>query len=436
MDHSTDVFDWLDSHVNLEKNQPEAGRPAGYDPDARLASAKRLYELLDDPQLKFQSIHVTGTNGKTSTARIATNLMLAMGVRTGSYTSPHLQTLNERICVNAEPVPDRELVDALESIRLLEMMLDESPTYFEIITAAGFRVLADAPVDAAVVEVGLGGTYDSTNAIDAPVCIITNIGDDHQNFLGPTRAHIAEQKAGIIREGAVVVTSETDPEMLEIFERRNPAKLLVAGRDFDVVTNKLAVGGRLLGLRTATTFYEDKFLSLHGSHQGVNAAVALTAVEEFFGQPLPEDAVREGLGTVAVPGRMEIMGRSPLTIIDGAHNADAATKLTAALDEEFGATRGRIVVIGMLSPHDPAEMLEALQVSRARLVIACRAPSPRAVEPEAIAEAAMQFGAPSVVVEDIDKALEEALSAADDESVVLVTGSLYVVGAARDSLTS
>lgn len=437
MPELSELLEWVDSHINYERTGPKPGTASdafAHDPARRLRHLREYMELMDNPHLSYPSIHITGTNGKTSTARLISALLDAQGLTSGMYTSPHLERVNERIVANEEPIADEDLAEVLEALRMLEPMVTEKPSYFELFTAAAFRYFADKPVEVGVIEVGVGGQWDATNIIDAAVAVVTNVGLDHLNYLGPTREHIAEQKAGIVKPDSGLVLSETDPDIAKIFLERPHQRDYLLNRDFGVDKNTLAVGGRVLDLRTPLACYDDVYLSLHGLHQATNAATALMAVEAFFEQPLAEPVVREALGNVKSPGRMEVVHRQPLVILDGAHNSAGAAALIKSVDEEFGADTPRILVVGMLSPHEPVEMLGALNADGARMVIACSPDYPRAVPAEAVAEAARTLGVATVVVPDVAGAVQEALEAAGGEEIVLVTGSLYVIGAARRCL--
>jgi dihydrofolate synthase/folylpolyglutamate synthase len=427
-----DLVAWLDTHINYERTGMGAGGEPQHDPERRLRVLRKFMDIMDNPHTAYPSIHITGT----STSRMITALMMAQGLRTGTYTSPHLSRLNERISVNGEPVSNGELFELLLALQLLEPMLgdDERPSYFELMTAAAFRHFADAPVEVGVVEVGVGGTWDATNIIDAQVAVVTNVGLDHTNYLGPTREDIAQHKSGIVKEQSSLVLAEPDARLHAYFTERTQSPVFIVERDFGAENDRVAVGGRLVNLRTPSGTYRDVFVSLHGSHQSQNAATALMAVEAFFGQALEEDVVRQGFAAVTSPGRLEVVHRRPPCVVDGAHNEAGARALVHALDEEFAVDGRRIFVLGLLDPHDPAEMLRALQVDRARLVIACQPDSPRAVPAQAIADAAKAMGIPVAVVVDPSAASREALSTATEDDLVVVTGSLYVVGAARDEL--
>ncbi|HSS11278.1 MAG TPA: cyanophycin synthetase, partial [Acidimicrobiales bacterium] len=307
-------------------------------------------------------------------------------------------------------------------------------TWFEILTAAAYRWFADRPVDVAVVEVGLGGRWDATNVADGTVAVVTNVGLDHLEFLGPTLADVAGEKSGIIKPDSTLVLSETRPELLPIFEAQRPERLWLRGRDFDIESNTLAVGGRLVSLRTPGRTYEDVFLGLHGRYQADNFLDALAAAEAFFDAPVEEDLVAEAAAKVRSPGRLEVVGRRPLLILDGAKNVPGALSAAAAIDEEWSEVRSRILVVGMLRGKDPEEMLRALGADKARLVITCPAPSPRTFPPEELAKAAQLLGVRAETVSSVEEALERARAEADEDDLILVTGSLYVVGAARAAL--
>ncbi|MCU4185505.1 bifunctional folylpolyglutamate synthase/dihydrofolate synthase [Acidiferrimicrobium sp. IK] len=421
-----DALAWLDRHQNLERMLADARSAT---PD--LGRMRRLVDIMGHPEAACPVIHVTGTNGKTSTARIVTQLLMARGLSVGTFTSPHLERINERICANGEPIADDALAEVLSDIAALEGMVGERLTWFEALTAAAFRFFADRPVDLAVIEVGLGGRWDATNVVNGAVSVVTNVGLDHVEFLGPTRADIAAEKAGIIRSSAPLVLGEPDPELVAIFEAEDPERVLLVGRDYACERNDVAVGGRSIDLRTPLARYEGVWLDLHGRHQADNFAAAVTAVEAFFDAPTPERLVRDAAGSVRSPGRMEIVGRRPLVILDGAKNVEGARSAAAAISEEFGDRLGRILVVGMLGGKDPAEMLEALGAAGARLLIACPPPSPRAQDPAVLAAAAAALGVEARVAASVPEALDAALAAASPDDLVLVTGSLYVVGAAR-----
>jgi dihydrofolate synthase/folylpolyglutamate synthase len=438
-----DALAWLDGHVNLEAIV--AGRAVRR---PTLERIRVLASVMDDPQERCPVIHVTGTNGKGSTVRMATALLVADGLMVGTYTSPHLERLNERIAANGEPISDEALADVLAALRDLEPFaasLAPEPgseasqlTWFELMTAAAYRWFADTAVEAAVVEVGLGGRFDATNVADGAVAVVTNVELDHTELLGPTRSHVAAEKAGIVKKGSVLVLGETDPDLVPIFtaeaERVGAAETWLRDRDFGCEANRLAIGGRLLDLRTPGARYEEVFLPLAGAHQGDNAAAAVAAAEAFFGAPLADDVVREALGSVTVPGRMEVMMRRPLVVLDGAHNAAGARVAGGTLAEDFAAADRVVLVMGCLRGRDPTDLLRGLSDPRLAYVVGCPAPSARGLPAEEVVAAAHALGVEASAAASVGEALEEAVSRAGAGDLVLVTGSLYVVGAARSIL--
>ncbi len=413
---------------------------ASYDTTGRVESptVERIQRLMDvsgDPQLAYPVVHVTGTNGKGSTTQMVTRLLMAQGLTVGTYTSPHLERLNERISRNAEPITDEELADQISGIAQLEIVAGVRPTFFEIVTACAFRWFAELAVDVAVVEVGMLGRWDATNVCDAQVAVVTNIGMDHNEYAGPTRAHIAREKAGIVKPGSAVVIGETEPELVQIFRDAGGAAALARGDDFDVVENQLALGGRLVDLRTPTTIYPEVFVPLHGTHQADNAAVALTAAEAFFAGPLHDDVVREGFAQVVMPGRFEVLGHQPLVIVDGAHNPAGADVAAQVFFDDFLPAGMSYLVVGCLKTRDVRELLSALRVEDFDVVLTCTAPSPRGLDSSVIARVAVELGCDEVIESATpEQACERALRLAGGDDAILVAGSLYVVGAARPAL--
>lgn len=419
------AFAYLDDH-------------AGYDKTGRIESPsteviEAFCAAMGDPQHAAPVIHVTGTNGKGSTVQMISRLIAAQGLTVGTYTSPHLEHVTERLKRNGEPISEEELAEQISAIAALEPVVGHRPSYFEIMTAAAFRWFADIAVDVMVVEVGILGRWDATNVVDAQVAVVTNIGMDHNEFAGPTLVDIADEKSGIVKPGSAVVVGETRPELVDIFRKAGGASTLVRGDDFGTVSNTLAVGGRLLDLRTPTTIYTDVYLPLNGAYQGENASVALTAVETFFAAPLPEDVVTEGFAAVTMPGRFEILGRQPLAIIDGAHNPIGADTCAQVFFDDFQPEGRRLLVVGTL--REPGDMLAALRADEFDLVFACTAPSPRGVSAAEVAEAARALGCDDVASFDtVEAACERAMQYADGEDAVLVAGSIYTAGAARPVL--
>jgi dihydrofolate synthase/folylpolyglutamate synthase len=427
-----EALTWLDSHIDFESGMPSRRSLPS------LERMRALAALLGDPHTAYPVIHITGTNGKGSTAAMVTSLLAARGLRVGTYTSPNLSRVNERLSRNGEPVDDETFTDLLDTLSRIEGLMDEPPTRFELLTAAALTWFADEAVDVAVIEVGLGGTWDCTNIVHAAVAVVTNISYDHTEVLGPTLEDIATDKAGIFTPGCRVVVGETDPSLVTLFRRAatdvGVADFWTRGIDFACTSNRVAVGGRLVDLRTPAAAYGELLVPLHGSHQGDNAACALAAVEAFFGEPLHEDVVAEGLGAVRVPGRLEVVGRHPLVLVDGAHNAAGMMVLARSLTEEFTVEGTTVAVVGMLTGRDPSAMLEALVSAGVRTVVACAPNSPRALPAAVVAEAALALGMEVAVAASPTEAVQLAVERSAPEDLVVVCGSLYVVADAREAL--
>ncbi|MDQ2650501.1 MAG: Mur ligase family protein, partial [Actinomycetota bacterium] len=370
---------------------------------------RRLCEVLGDPQADQPTIHITGTNGKGSVARMVTALLGAHDLTVGTYTSPHLEVINERISRNGEPIAEEALARVLTDLAAIETLLEQPPSYFELLTAAAFRWFSEEAVGAAVVEVGLLGRFDATNVVDGTVAVLTNVGYDHTDGAEGWRQRVAEEKAGIVKPGSTFVVGETDPDLAPIFSATPAGAVWRRDVDFACTANKLAVGGRLLDLRTPGGTYDDVFIPLHGGHQGDNAAVALAAVEAFFERPVEPDLVVEAFASVRNPGRFEVIAREPLVVLDGAHNPDGAVALADTLAEGFAHVGRRILVIGVLAGRDPHELLETLDAADAEAVICCTPPSPRALPAADLAALARSLGASTRAVPGIDDALRAAL---------------------------
>ncbi len=418
---------YLDGHVN---NEATAGRVHGLS----LARMQQLVGRMGDPQHAYPVIHITGTNGKGSTAHMTTALLRSLGLKVGTYTSPHLESITERVAVDGQPVSPETFGRIIADVATFETMSSEPSSYFELVTAAALAHFAEVAVDVAVVEVGLLGRFDATNVCDAQVAVITNIRRDHTDGLPGWRERIAEEKAGIIKPGSTLVLGETSTELRPIFLREPAERVVERGSHFWCETNKLAVGGRLLDLQGVHGRYEDVFVSLNGEHQGDNTSLAVAAVECFLDRAVPAEVVTEALGSVRVPGRFEIVRRNPLVVLDAAHNPDGAMSLSRTLGEGFEHGGRRHLVLGMLRDRDPIAMLEALEADRAAAVVVCTAPSPRAVPAAELAAAARSMGVLAEPVDDPADAVERALSLADEADTVVVTGSFTVLGAARSVL--
>ncbi|MFG1918824.1 bifunctional folylpolyglutamate synthase/dihydrofolate synthase [Micromonospora sp. NPDC048898] len=408
-----------------------------------------LLDLLGSPQRAYPAIHLTGTNGKTSTARMIDSLLRAFGLHTGRYTSPHLETVRERISLDGEPVSEERFAAVYREIKplaeLVDARSDEPLTYFDMTTALAFATFADAPVDIAVVEVGLGGAEDATNVIQAGVCVITPIGLDHTEWLGDTLQDIALAKAGIIHPGATVIAAAQEEEAAgPLLDRCAEVGATIAreGAEFGVLGRAVAVGGQVLSLQGLGGVYDDVFIPLHGAHQAQNAAVALAAVEAFLGagarRQLDIEAVREGFASTSSPGRLERVRNAPTILLDGAHNPHGMKATVTALQEEFAFSK-LVAVIGVLADKDAEGLLELLEPVVDQVVVTCNS-SPRAMPTEELAELAAEiFGEERVEsAEEMPDAIELAVALAEENVPgelsgvgVLVTGSVVTVADAR-----
>lgn len=417
----------MGQHINLEASPAVAGQVEGL----KLDNMRELCAVLGDPQHHQPTVHITGTNGKGSVARLVTALVGAHDLSVGTYTSPHLEQVNERISRNGEPISDDALAAVLSDLAGIEPLLTHAPSYFELLTAAALRWFSDEAVGAAVVEVGLLGRWDATNVVDGTVAVLTNIGRDHTSGEGDWRHRIAEEKSGIVKAGSTFVVGERDPALEPIFQSTPAKEIWRRDVDFACTANRLAVGGRMLDLRTPHATYDDVFVALHGPHQGDNAAIAVAATEAFFGRALDPEVVSEAFAVVRNPGRLEVVSRDPLVILDGAHNPEGADALAEALAEGFVVPGSVVLVIGVLAGRDPNVLLDALGAADAALVVCCTPDSPRAVPAATLAEHVDALGGTAAVVDDVAAALRRALVDAATGDAVVVAGSLYTVGAAR-----
>jgi dihydrofolate synthase / folylpolyglutamate synthase len=412
-----------------------------------------LVDLLGQPQRSFRSIHLTGTNGKTSTARMVDDLVRAFGLRTGRFTSPHLAEITERIVVDGEPVSARTFVEAYRELvpflDLVDGQFDINLSFFEVMVALAYSIFADAPVDVAVVEVGLGGEWDATNVIDAEVAIVTPIDLDHTQLLGDTVAEIAKEKAGIIKPDATaVMAAQPADAAAELLRRAVDVGASVAreGLEFGVLDRRVAVGGQVMNLQGLGGVYDEVFLPLHGAYQAQNAALALASVEALLGVgaasgPLDVATVREVFAAVRSPGRLEAVRAAPTVLVDAAHNPHGMAATVAAVGEAFDFRR-LVGVVGVLADKDARAMLSVLEPVLDEVVITQNS-SPRADPADQLAAVAVEvFGAERVTVESrLDDALETAVRLAEESpdgvlsgAGVLVTGSVITAGEARTML--
>ncbi|RNE57209.1 bifunctional folylpolyglutamate synthase/dihydrofolate synthase [Cryobacterium tepidiphilum] len=422
------------------------GRVGEANPQPRLEPTRRVMELLGDPQAAYPIIHIAGTNGKTSTSRITESILRAYGLRTGLLTSPHLVRLNERIVIDGVPITDEALAANWEDIQPYLQMVDaellatgaEPLTFFEALTALAFASFADAPVDVAVIEVGMGGEWDSTNVADGQVAVFTPIALDHMARLGNTVAEIARTKSGIIKPAARVVSAlqtEEGQEELERAAELTESTLATEGDAFELTDSTVAVGGQMISVRGLAGTYSNLFLPMYGKHQAQNAAVAIAAVESFLGagtQALVGDVLAEGLGAATSPGRLQLVGVEPTVLVDAAHNPHGAAALAGALStyfdfDEIGA------VVGVLGDKDASGILAALDPMVDRYFVT-QSHSDRSVPVDDLADRVSDwFGEEKTQRSgDVEQALEDAREWARESPrrAVLVTGSIALVGEA------
>ncbi|MBT2401607.1 folylpolyglutamate synthase/dihydrofolate synthase family protein [Streptomyces sp. ISL-100] len=417
--------------------------------DPSLVRMEALMDVLGEPQRAYPSVHITGTNGKTSTARMIEALFGAFELRTGRYTSPHVQSITERISLDGAPIDPERFIETYKDIQpyveMTDGMQEHRLSFFETLTGMAYAAFADAPVDVAVVEVGMGGSWDATNVIDASVAVVTPIDLDHTDRLGATPGEIAVEKAGIIKQGATVILAQQPVDAAQVMLKKAvevDATVAREGMEFGVVSREIAVGGQLITLRGLGGEYEEIFLPLHGAHQAHNAAVALAAVEAFFGigaehtRTLDNETVRKAFASVTSPGRLEVVRRSPTVVLDAAHNPAGARAAAEGVTEAFSFSR-LIGVVGTSGDKDVRGVLEAFEPIFAEVVVTRNSTS-RAMDVDELAAIAVEvFGDDRVQVEPrLDDALEAAITLAEQEGEfagggVLVTGSVITVGEAR-----
>lgn len=408
-----------------------------------------LVDVLGSPQLTYPTIHIGGTNGKTTTSRMIDSLLFEMGLRTGRFTSPHLESYLERITINGESIDPKDLIfsynDIAAYLDLMDSKFDHPISFFEAMTALAFAAFAEHPVDVGVIEVGMGGEWDATNVVDADVSVIMPINLDHTEYLGETLTEIAQTKSGIIKQSGFVVLAQQEPEAAKVLLKRAAemgADVAREGVEYSVLKRSLAVGGQLLTIQGASDTYEDIFLPLHGKHQASNAAAALVAVEAFFGeQELDIEAVRAGFANVTSPGRCEVVHREPTIILDAAHNPHGAAAIAETVQSEFTFDE----VIGVVAPMGDKDihgiLLELEQVMDS--VIVTRNSSSRSSPVEKLEKIAIEiFGSDRVFSDEslekaLDRAIKDTVRPLSEDSVgILVTGSVVTVGEARSYLRS
>lgn len=416
-----------------------------------LSRVEAVLDILGNPERSYRVVHVTGTNGKTSTARMTERLLAATGLRTGRFTSPHLATIRERICLDGEPISEEGFIAAWEDVEPYVRMVDERSvaeggprlSFFEVLTVMALAAFADHPVDVAVIEVGLGGTWDSTNVVASEVEVITPIGLDHGTWLGTTLTEVAQNKAGIIKDGATLVTAAQPPQAQEVIAQAAAAHGVVWRRELDpqedphdpdagalrVVERTLAVGGQMVTLVTSAAVYEDVFIPLHGDYQARNALLALAAAEALFaGRALPAKVVEDGFASVTSPGRLEVLRSSPTVLVDVAHNPHGVSALVPAVEEAFGFTH-LVAVLGIMADKDAEGVLAVLEPATDAVVVV-PVDSPRAMDVEDLAATAREvYGEDRVVVaRDLAEGIEQAVRLSEGTGAPLTASGVLVLG--------
>jgi dihydrofolate synthase/folylpolyglutamate synthase len=427
-------------------------RTPEHEMDPSLDEIRALTELMGDPQRTFPVIHITGTNGKTSTSRMIERLLRELGLSTGRFTSPHLTDVRERIALDGEPISADRFVAAWDDVHPYLQVIDARSAaagkpkinYFQVLTAMAFSAFADAPVDVAIIEVGLGGTWDSTNVADGQVAVVTTVAIDHERLLGSTIEQIAGEKAGIIKPGAVAVLANQTRAAAEILLRRAGevgADVVLEDQQIGILSREVAVGGQLVSIRGIAGDYDDLFLPMYGEHQVHNLVVALAAVEAFVGggrERLDIELVRAAVADMDSPGRLEVVRRGPTVVVDAAHNPAGAQVLADAVHEAFAFTR-LVGVVAVLADKDPEGILAALEPELDEVVIT-RTSSARATDPDDLAEVARDvFGDDRVHVRhSLPDALTLAIDLAEREgdlgAGVLATGSVTMAADVRSLL--
>lgn len=433
MDYAAAV-EFVEAHIDYGTWAARSGRTSPV--ELSLDRMYRFVSLLGNPQHALSVIHVTGTNGKGSTSRIATRLLMAEGLRVATYSSPHLERYNERFRVNDVDIGHDDLAEMISLAAEAEQQLGERLMPFEVLTGAAMLWFAAQDVDVAVIEVGVLGRFDATNVCDGRVAVVTNIGFDHTNGTGDWQQRIAFEKAGIVKPGARLILGSVEPRLEAVFTDQYPSQIWRLGGEIAITDDQPTMVGRSLSLSTPMQTLDDLSLPLRGAHQSRNCALAVAAASAFLQRPLVPSAVTSGLAAVRMPARLEVVRTEPTVVLDGAHNPDAAVALARSLAENLTCAGRRTLIVGLLAGRDPAAMLSSLDATRFDRVITCTPPTARAQSAATLAAAAIEFGCKAVsTIDDIGSALAIALTDAKPEDQIVVTGSIYLVADARTRLS-
>ena len=418
-----EALQFLDRFTNREAT---AGRIHGLS----LAAMSQLIECMGEPHKDLRAIHVTGTNGKGSVVSMTESLLSSKGLRVGSYMSPHVDNIRERFTLAGSQITEEIFSEIIFDVSRYVESNELEPSYFELLTAAAILLFSNEGVDAAVVEVGILGRFDATNVLEGEIAVITNIGKDHTDGSEGWRRSIAAEKAGIIVEGKPLILGNPEEDVLDLFASENPEPIFQYGKDFLVEDSLPAVGGQVISVKGIFGVYEEIFLPLYGNRQAQNAALSLATAEVFLEGIIPEEVVEDAFAQLVIPGRLEVLSRGPVVLVDGAHNKDSANHLAETVNDVFPESR-RILIVGTLEPHSPQEIFTELKAISPELVIVCRAPSPRAISPEELEEVAMGLGLDVERAESPYEATLQALRIGDEEDLIIAAGSFYNISEIR-----
>ena len=418
-----EALQYLDRFINREAT---AGRIHGLS----LAAMSELVECMGEPHKDLRAIHVTGTNGKGSVVSMTESLLSSKGLRVGSYMSPHVDTIRERFTLAGSQITEEIFSEIIFDVSQYVESHELEPSYFELLTAAAILLFSNEGVDAAVVEVGILGRFDATNVLEGEVAVITNIGKDHTDGSEGWRRSIAAEKAGIIVESKPLLLGNPEEDVFDLFEAENPDPIFQYGKDFSVEDSLPAVGGQVINVKGIFGHYEEIFLPLYGNRQAQNAALSLATAEVFLEGPIPEEVVESAFDELVIPGRLEILSRRPIILVDGAHNRDSASHLAETINDVFPESR-RILILGTLEPHSPEEIFTELKTISPELVIVCAAPSPRAINPNELEKVAMRLGLEVERAENPYEATLKALRIGDEEDLIVAAGSFYNISEVR-----
>lgn len=405
--------------------------------EPRLHATARAVELMGDPQRNYRIVHITGTNGKTSAARMIERILREHGLRTGRLTSPHLVRFNERIALDGEPVEDQRIIDVYNDNQVILDLVDSELeargearlTFFEAYNALAFQLFSDAPIDVLVLEVGIGGEWDASNVADGDVSVFTAIGLDHRKVLGDTVEEIAQTKAGIIKEQSIVVSNAQEPNVERILRDRAQQAAFISGTDFALIEASEDGFGTRFSVQGSFGSYPQLWMPIIGTHQAENAATAIVAVEQFLGRAIADEVLRSAMADTVSPGRMHVISKEPLVVLDGAHNPPGIRSFRTTLEEHFGSPKS-IGVVGMLADKDVfSSALEFVGVFDHLIITSSH--SERSMAAQELAEVFEDSGVfVSEVIDDFAQAYDSALRLGEETGMpVFVTGSLYLVGA-------